>query len=190
MTEKMTVLYVKKTGHVLAALTRVGAPEGKITKEVLVGQALPFRVMDETTKINIAQFNVPTEELDILAADLDPELLLWHSQYSVDEEQKFVRQITQAITTIDFTTSTVSIDLGMAAIDTKVKVRVQIESGNLNKPIIINDKEATVTPASPADPTGPLTAKFGISPPLQGGEKYRFLTLAAGYSPQAKIIPL
>jgi hypothetical protein len=189
MTEKMTVLYVKATGHVLAALTRVAAPKGEITKEDLVGQGLPFSGSSSNFIPNVFKFNVPVNELEMSVVDLVADLLLGHSQYSVDEKHETAKVTNRSNSTISVTHPsssqvTITIEPNVRN-DTKAKIWVQIESEGMTVPIICTD-EATVTPAATTNTTGPLTATLQITPTLQSGD-YHFLILAAGYRPQATV---
>ena len=185
MTEKMTVLYVKETGHVLAALTRVAAPGGKITQEDVVGQGLPFRVADLGA---ILQFNVPVNDLEMLVVDLDTDLLLWYSQYSADEQQKTINIINRPASnfTVTLVSSQVTVLLGTEVLNTTAKIRVQIEGGGLASSLNILG-EATVTPNQATDATGPLSAILQFPTNLLSGD-YRLLILAAGYRPQVLIV--
>ena len=83
MTDKMTLLFVKHTGHILAAVTRSADPTGEISAEDLARGGLLVRGFNGDT-----QFEVPSRELDVLTVDLDPALLLQPRAFVVDEDQK------------------------------------------------------------------------------------------------------
>ena len=80
---KMTVLYVKDTGHVMAALTRVApaqwapvdpaAPDPSPEVLALVGDTLPVRSFDDLTSLALmpVAFAVPAERLAALTVALD-----------------------------------------------------------------------------------------------------------------------
>jgi hypothetical protein len=100
---KMTVLCMKETGHVLAAVTRVAetaaaataadmtedakqALEAKRVAE-LAGDALMVRyVRDDSKSFSSAEFSVPADELRAVMTDLDTSVLLDPRDYACDTE--------------------------------------------------------------------------------------------------------
>ena len=71
MTDKITVLYVKHTQNVLAAVIRVANPEEEITAQALAGPGLLVRGF-----AGVGPFEVPPEELGVLTVDLEDTLTL------------------------------------------------------------------------------------------------------------------
>lgn len=91
MNEKITLIYVAKTGNVLAYVTRNAEPDAEITAAALVGDALPARALATPAPLTTT-FNVPAEELAVLTVDSTPDLLLSPREHFVDDE-KTVRNI-------------------------------------------------------------------------------------------------
>jgi len=74
---KLTVVNLKDTGHVLAALTRADLPAGDEPVTALVGASLPVRAVDTTA----AGISVPAASLAAATVDYDqPELVLINPQ--------------------------------------------------------------------------------------------------------------
>jgi hypothetical protein len=79
MNEKMQVIFIKQTGHVLAAFTRGADPEGKPAVEALVGTGLIIRNKKQILPPPPAiaptgeTIFVPSDSLDVVAVDFDPE---------------------------------------------------------------------------------------------------------------------
>jgi hypothetical protein len=73
MNDKMQVLFVKKTGHVLAAFTRSADPEGKPKVEDLTGDGLLVRNMSLPATLAKTVL-VPPETLDVSVVDFEPAL--------------------------------------------------------------------------------------------------------------------
>jgi hypothetical protein len=88
MNEKMTLLFVKHTRHVLALLTRAADAEGAAAAEELAGAALLVRYVGDTTRTFTPQanFNVPADELDAKTVDFDPDTFENPRAFSLDEE--------------------------------------------------------------------------------------------------------
>ncbi len=134
MNDKMTVLYVKQTGHVLAAVTRVAAPDGKIVPDELAGSGLLVRGLGN----NLQTFELPTPELDVQVVNLESNLLLRPWAYSFDDASKSVSLVTAAISATTVLTKTqVTVTLGQAVVATTAKLMIQIQGGSLAKPLII-----------------------------------------------------
>jgi hypothetical protein len=137
MIDKMTVVFVKQTGHVFAAVTRTAEPTSDISAESLAHSGLLVRGLTAGV-----QFEVPEEELAVLTVDLEPVVLLRPREFFVDEAQQAVVELPAApvppgaaLANPSVTPTQVTVTLG-AATPTKVKSWVQIEGGNLMQPRI------------------------------------------------------
>jgi hypothetical protein len=137
MTDKMTLLFVKHTGHVLAAVTRSADPTGKIlTGDLALGGLLVRGFSGQE------QFEVPPEQLDVLTVDLEPVLLLQPRAYTVDQGQAVpLPNITAPTVALTATDVTVTLS-GPVPADTKVWS--QVDGGNLTSPRVADG----VIPAS------------------------------------------
>ena len=66
---KMTVVYVKTTGHIVAAVTRTNASGPSPTKTDLVGDAIRFRLAPNGAPMPVSTFVIPVDDLDTLDVD-------------------------------------------------------------------------------------------------------------------------
>jgi hypothetical protein len=92
MNEKMTLLFVKETGHVLAAITRAADAEAKIEASALAGTALPVRYVGDPAGTGYSEtVLVPAGQLDTFTADYEARALQRPNDYFVagkDDQQK------------------------------------------------------------------------------------------------------
>ena len=79
---KLTVVFLKDTGHVLAALTRADPPAAGEQVSALVGTGLPMGAIDGTS----ADVIVPVANLDAVTVDDQPEVLLDPQGFQVVED--------------------------------------------------------------------------------------------------------
>ena len=79
---KLTVVFLKDTGHVLAALTRADPPTAGEQVSALVGTGLPMGAIDGTS----ADVIVPVANLDAVTVDDQPEVLLDPQGFQVVED--------------------------------------------------------------------------------------------------------
>lgn len=90
MSEKITVLYVEQTGHVLAILTRAADEEAEPVVEELAGEALTVRRLGDPAQIWFpdAQFFVPAAELKAKNVDFKPGVIENPRGFFVDENDE------------------------------------------------------------------------------------------------------
>ena len=77
MNDKMQVLFVKQTGHVLVAFTRTADPEGKLQVSDLTGSGLFVRNRTSVSANSLSggeTLVVPAEALDVAVVDYDPDV--------------------------------------------------------------------------------------------------------------------
>lgn len=79
---KLTVVFLKDTAHVLAALTRADPPAAGEQVGALVGTGLPMGAIDGTS----ADVIVPVANLDAVTVDDQPEVLLDPQGFQVVED--------------------------------------------------------------------------------------------------------
>jgi hypothetical protein len=143
MTDKMTVLFVKHTGHVLAALTRNADPEGKISAEDVARGGLLVRGLGGSE-----QFKVLPEELELITVDLDPALLRQPRAFIIDNGQPLQTPVA-TVANVSLTSANITVALG-APVTEETKVWVQVDGGNLAEPrtaegkILINTDNAVL----------------------------------------------
>jgi len=141
MTDQMTVLFVKHTGHVLAVVTRNADPKGKISAENLARGGLLVRGFTANAATNTTgneQFKVLPEELDVMTVDLDSALLLQPRAFIIDDGQP-VQTPNVTVPNVSLSLTNVTVTLG-AAVTEETKVWVQVDGGNLAEPRIAEGK--------------------------------------------------
>jgi hypothetical protein len=135
MTDQMTLLFVKHTGHILAAVTRSADPMGKISAEDLARGGLLVRGFNGDT-----QFEVPSRELDVLTVDLEPALLLQPRAFFVDENKKVLMPvpggIENKVSEVKLSATDVTVTPLHGSVPEDTKVWVQITGGDLTQPLI------------------------------------------------------
>ena len=132
MTDKMTLLFVKHTGHILAAVTRSADPTGTISAEDLARGGLLVRGFNGDT-----QFEVPPRELDVLTVDLDSALLLQPRAFFVDENQKVPVPVSSGtVNAVSFVGDSCDCYTSRPPVPEDTKVWVQITGGDLTQPLI------------------------------------------------------
>jgi hypothetical protein len=164
MTDKMTLLFVKHTGHVLAALTRSADPTGEISAADLALGGLLVRGASGQK-----QFEVPSEQLDDLTVDLEPVVLLQPRAYTADQGQAVPLPSTTA-PAVTLTATDVKVTLSAQA-TAETKVWLQVDGGNLTSPRVADGVIPTGMPAV----TLPIEA-------LDPGN-YDVFALVSGYLP-------
>lgn len=110
---KLTVVYLKDTGNVLAALTRADPPAADEPVTALVGTSLPVSAFDKAT----AGITLPVQDLAAVTVDDQPEVVVSPQGYQVIQDPQGALQVksasppgqvTLAITTTGGATVTVS----------------------------------------------------------------------------------
>jgi hypothetical protein len=129
MTDKITLLFVEHTGHVLAAVSRSADPTGPISAGELAAGGLLVRGLRDQV-----QFEVPSVQLAVLTLDLDPVVLLQPRAYAIVQEQAVPLPSTPA-PTVTLTAINVEVKLNDDA-PAETKVWLQIEGGNLTAPVV------------------------------------------------------
>jgi hypothetical protein len=91
MSNKMLLLYVKKTKNIMAAVTLAAPPPGQVKVEDIAGTALYVRyVLDASTppKPIHREVRIPSTELDVLLSDSDPGVLADPHSYQLDSSNQ------------------------------------------------------------------------------------------------------
>lgn len=200
MTEKMTLLFLKLTNQILAAITRVALPEGSVPKgnetedqkkqneaaelKVLVGEQLVVRdlpVKLVSPLIAIPQFiktgiSFHSTDLGVMTTDLDAAVLLDSREYFINSDQKPQLGFDPGTVGFHVTATEIKITLPSAVnADTGVWVQVNKIGGNL--------EPQTLTSVIKQSDPDPHNKTASISAQLDAGSTYQFLTLVAGYKP-------
>jgi len=198
MKDKMTLLFLRQTNQVLAALTRVAVPESAVPKgnesedqkneievaelKILVGdnlfvRDLPVKLPAQITKV--PQFiktgrSFPSADLGVLTLDLDAAVLMDSRKYVINSDNKPQLSFDPSGITFSADTASITIELPAAVtVDTGVWVQVYLKDVELQTLICVIKKN---------DPD-PHNKKNSISVQLSHGDTYQFLTSVAGYKP-------
>ena len=137
MTEKMTLLYVKRTGNVLAFVTRNSEPEGEVTADVLAGSGLLVRYagLPADTGFTTAQFLVPADSLEVKIADYDELVAQTPRNFYIDPDSKDVAQVDatlSASTPTKINNTQIKVKLG-GIVAEKTPVWVQVSGADPDK---------------------------------------------------------
>lgn len=179
MSEKITVLYVAQTGHVLAVLTRAADAEAEPAVEELAGAALPVRRLGDHSEgwFPSVEFLVPASELKAKNVDLKPGVIENPRGFYLDDNDE--------VQPLDATREVDSVTLNGAGTQVAVKVKgaaaIAEESAvwiHITDPNPANAQTQTDVKAATID-----TANVNISP-LSAGTHY-VLTLVAKALPNA-----
>lgn len=158
MSDKMTLLFVKETGHVVAGLTRAADPEANLTADVLAGEALSVRLNPDT------EFLVEPDQLDVLITDFDEGVLAAPRMFFVDQDKKV--QPVDVTTTVSASFSGTAQLTVTTSVTEERKVWVEIVGPTPNSRQIVTDKLAAAT--------GDVTINLR---PLVAGTAYDILVL-------------
>jgi hypothetical protein len=141
MNEKVALLFVAHSGHVLAAITRAADPEGKLDAKDLAGAGLLVRGFDDISPPHAIteRFEVSPADLGVLITDFTPDLLLQPRSFVIDQDQKTPVIVSSAIQSIEVTANKVTITLSAPAQGDK-QVWVQIVGGSLGQPKTIKGR--------------------------------------------------
>ena len=186
MKERMTLLFVKHTRNILAAVTRTSAgdkPADDKAKELqnaqdlkdlvgdglivyLGGDAKTFPIPDLTQ----AEFLVPFDEFDAITDEFEEDVLSEARSFYCDEKKK--AQLANPTLTLTPTSGDLKFAIPSALnVDTNVWALVRDESGSKSQ--IVSDK----IEANKKDVTLTFSSPFPSS--------YFVLAMAAGYRPQS-----
>jgi hypothetical protein len=193
MSGKATVLFLKETGHVLAATTRVDEPEAKRTVDSFVATNITMRGLaglDSVPSSDSREFHIAAEHLAVGVTDLKPALLA-SAHYFVVEDLKTASPnvlgpnapiattppcVDPTATATKLTATAITIALktpAPAGLDNPVAFWAQIEGvDSLARPAIqiVRDKIPEKT----------ITKDFSLSPSLVAKTKYLVMIGVAG----------
>jgi hypothetical protein len=126
MTDKMTLITLKDTGHVLAALSRAADPEATLTPAVLAGEYMSVRYVGNPTGVGYGEneFQIKADQLDVAITDLDADVITTPRSFYVDADKKVQPADASGVTSA-FTTNA-EIRITVAAVPQERKVRVEI----------------------------------------------------------------
>jgi hypothetical protein len=180
MNEKMTLLLVKETGHIVAALTRAADPEAALKTDLLAGEALLVRYFGNITAdgYGATEFLVQPDQLDVLITDLDAGVVSNPRGFFVDASKEArPLNLVAAVSVTSPLASNAQIVITAAPTE-KAKVWIQV----VGPPPAIPQ---VATEEIPAD--GP-NVTVDIRPLDQPATDYHVLVLVAGLQPRTLIV--
>lgn len=127
MTDKMTLIVIKKTGHVLGAVTRESDPEGTLDPADVAGEELLVRFAgrQQDPPFYVAQFMVPVDELGVEVKDYDPVVVTRPREFYLNADKNVVGAA-GVIPTITLSGNTqINVDLA-ANVTEKTPVWIQV----------------------------------------------------------------
>jgi hypothetical protein len=178
MSEKMTIVFVKETGHVVAALTRATDPEATIAPDVLAGDALVVRYVGLPTAAGYSDsaFLIQPDQLDVLIPDFDEDKITNPRGFFVDPDQQ-VKPVNSVNAVGATFPSVAQIQVTVAvAVTQESKIWVQIVDPATNERQIVTGKIAA----------GATNVSLNLSP-LDPTTNYDVLALVVGYAPHRLI---
>ena len=176
---KLTVVYLKDTGHVLAALTRANPPQGTEHVSALVGTGLPVRFIGRFQ----ADATVPAQDLDLATVDDQPGVVASPQSFKVTVDSKGQAQLTSAgaasqITFAITKTSGATVTGATTQVPARVGLQKVVTSSSL-APVKLNP--VTVGPgASGTVVAGPAG--------FVSGDKWNMYVLVQGLQPAVRQI--
>lgn len=190
MNNKMMVLFVKNTGHVVAAATRATDPEGKASAAALAGTGLPVRSSRKIapTLAEEKALVIPPDSLDVAVVQLDPDV--FGSPLSFVAGGGVVAKLGSSIAVVDlFKTDKVTIEASSPPSD-NLGVWVQLEEvsptpGNAPERRVMEGVIDKGTNGTNKSVTLDLTIRPG-GPPASipnNTKEYYILVLVAGHQP-------
>jgi hypothetical protein len=201
MNEKMTLLFLKQTGHVLASLTRVAVPAialqtGKETEQqkkdneafelrALAGEQLIVRsyLADSATPLKVVvetAFPISSPDLRVFTFDLNPEVLLDPRAHIVNTAQE-IEPARSDVTSLIFTPTSSTINVKLppdVSTPTQVRVQTHLKGGSDPDPQPLKGITTNVGSTTIQEITFPSS--------LVSGDTYQALILVAGFSPLIK----
>ncbi len=172
MTDKMTLIVVKKTNHILGVVTRESDPEAKLEPKDIAGEKLLVRFAgrQDDPHFRAGQFLVPSDELVVEVKDYDPVVVTRPRAFYLDanKEPAGTSALTPSVTNPGNSNTQIQVTAG-GAVAEKTPVWIQISSASDPNNTQVRQGEIN---------TGGTTIDFDVLP-LDSGTHY-VLTLVGG----------
>lgn len=172
MTNKMTLILVKKTGHVLGVVTRESDPEGTLEPVGVAGEELLVRFVGEPTGalFDVAHFLVPADELALEVKDFDPMVVPRARDFYLNADKQVVA--TSGAAAVPNPTSIMQVTVNASgAVGVKTPVWIQISSST--DPTDTQVRQGEIDVSQPGVVIDVL--------PLTSGSVYYVLALVGGH---------
>lgn len=187
MTNKMVLLYVKKTRHVMAAVTLAAPPPGQVKVEDIAGTALHVRyILDNTLAPPVPRKTevwIPAAALDVLTIDSDPLILADPRSYYLDPSNLpvFLLPATSTAHKLTVTQSSPGGPVTIAGTEPTVSgdaIWLIATSDEQEPKSVVKSQDVTA-----AVPPAALSISVGLPSSLSGATLHTVLGLATGYRP-------
>jgi len=178
---KLTVVQLKDTGHVLAALTRADPPQGTEQASTLVGAGLPLSSVGGVA----ADFTVPAQDLAPVTVDDQPEVLINPQGFQVVQDPQ--GQAPPQVKNVGVPGS--SVDLTIAASSGAAVKVTGVSSATTLQAVVVLQNVTTPNLAATILPT--VTVTIGTATPVSGktgfvtGDKWNVYAFVQSLSPAA-----
>ena len=129
--QKMSVIYVEKTGHVLGAFTRTADAESEPPAEDVAGAALLLRDPDTGRQM----FSVGSQHLKVKNVDRNDDVIVSHQSYVLEDDVPAEKPELTFASAFGYTRPTLTVTVTAAPAE-DVKAFVQFEDG-MNDPIVV-----------------------------------------------------
>lgn len=181
MSDKITVLCVKKTGHVLAALTRAADPESEITVEELAGEeGLLVRGLAVPPDPN-ALFFVPAAELKAAVVDSKPGVIESPRRFYLDENDE--------VQPLDAARAVSSVAVSAAPVKVTVNVNAAAQADKAAVWVYVPEQDPSQSQTLTGEkPENALSVALDAAP-LGPGAPHYFLVLVEGALPNSFHVP-
>lgn len=175
---KLTVVYLKDAGHVLAALTRADPPQQAEPASALVGIGLPVRFIDNLP----ADVTLPAQDLATVTVDDQPEVVVGPQGFQVVQDSQGQPQVTNVGAASHVT----------LAIDTSAGATVTLSNATLPAMVVL---QKVASPSLPPTIVSPVTVGPGGTVVLgkagfTTGQKWNMYLFVQGLQPVAQQITI
>ncbi len=193
------LLYVKATGHGVAAATAVAVPAQDPTPEALAGPSLPVRYIDPSTTPPELEVHIPADQLAVLS--VDPKAL------SLNDTRTTIVLADKSLSPVDVTNTMTTPPLFVSGTTNKLHVTFPVKSPDkltiwariqpLGPPQLVTDPEqlaaASRTASAPYTPPSPFPTSDKIDldfEPLSTTGFHSVLVLVSGVMPSLNQVKL
>jgi hypothetical protein len=180
MDRKMTLLAVRATGHVVAALTRVAAPEAELTVDQLAGDGVPLRSPAAMVLVPAGELALATLPFaaTVFASPRDARVLFPPATQPDAEPTLGTVDGSEHGQLATVTGATLEVDLSSGTVAEDSPFTVVFQGGGGEPTVVVNGQidEGQSTSAA-------------MSHSLQPGTGYTALVLLAGYAPHFDTVP-
>lgn len=189
MSAPILLIYVEKTGHVVAAATAVAPSAGDPTPDMFVGESLPVRYIGDPTDPPRNEVQIPANQLAVLSAD--PQLVAIDAalEHFVKPDKTTPKLPSTKIGAVGFVGhDTIKINLKATTTDKiAIFVRIQPQASLDPAELAAKSRTAFIDYAPPDTNAHDLSIPFDALP---DSGAYTTLVLVSGFQPSLKTTAL